>query len=183
MSNIVINQVSVETRVVEVPDYTPHCDVITELNELNKVAVQEKARAIEVLGGSMLEQIGCYIYELLKPLMSIGVGVFAAVYSGGYSWPELELRLDDSGNGTLKVCDTTVVVRFNKDGYHIYEAGLRCNMYNGTSYALVVAKYWGKLRAELLRKTEGVLISHENHIKNDIRKAEEERSLIENFKL
>lgn len=177
MSNIVINQVSVETRVVEVPDYTPQRNLICELNELNRAAVLEKTRAIEVLKGSMVEQIGCYLYELVKPLFPAHIYVYTEVE---YVSNHVALRFKlDGDKAELLVGDHPILlISIDNEGYHIYEGAIRYER-----DVVLVAKYWSKLRERLLRNIEQRVSEQLKVIENSIMQEEEERSLIENFKL
>ena len=160
-------------------------DVVAATMEINRIAsetIKESNRYIDLQGKDILEQIGEYIYETIKPIINAKLhekSVFrdhAAIY-----YHDVHLRWYDNEHGICLAIGgsyncKTVAIRFAQNGYEVIN-GI------GQTPKLKLIEDWVGLKESMGRMIPYALQEYNKYMQRKVEKQEEKYSIIENFKL
>lgn len=165
-----------------IKDYT---DVVAATMEIDRIAnqtIKESNKYINLQGKSILEQIGEYIYETIKPIMEAKLHdncVFrdhAAVYYNG-----INLKWWSSEWGVCLTVDhrygnPVTVMYFTLSGYKILDDV-------GQASTLKLIEKWSGLKESMNRMIPYGLKEYNKYMQREVEKQKEKANIIENFKL
>lgn len=165
-----------------IKDYT---DVVAASIEIDRIAnetIEESNKYINLQGKDILEQIGEYIYETIKPIIDTKLYekcVFrdhAAIYYNGF-----QLRWYDREHGICLTVDgtydyKTVVMQFSHNG---------CEVIHGVGQTpkLKLIEKWPGLKESMNRMIPYALNECNKHKQKELEKQKEKASIVENFRL
>lgn len=165
-----------------IKDYTDIIAASVEIDRIANETIKESNKYISLQGKSILEQIGEYIYETIKPIINANMhekSVFrdhATVYCNS-----VQLKWWSREYGICLVVDRTysdpiTVMSFTHNGYKILE-----NV--GQTTTLKLIEKWPSLKESMSRMIPYGLNEYNKYMQREVEKQKEKADIIENFKL
>lgn len=172
-----------QERLEGIKDYTDLVKVSMEIGRITSQSVKESEKYIKIKSENILEQIGEYIYETVKPLIDSGI----------YKKPEFWERASIYHNGTrLRFSNSNIneiwltvrtqytgevnVICFSDRGYSIVKD-------LGQTINLSLIENWTGLKESMGRMIPYALEEYNKAMQKKIERQKEKSNLIESFKL
>lgn len=165
-----------------IKDYTDLVEASMEINRIANQAIKESEKYIDIQGKNILEQIGEYIYETIKPIVNANMHESskfrdcAAIYYQGIQLNfydrEYGISLTVSGHYTDKI----PVMYFGNNGYKVLEA-------IGKTTTIKLIENWAGFKESMNRMIPYALNEYNKYKKKEVEKQKELSDIIDNFKL
>ena len=171
-----------QSRVEGIKDFTELVDASMEIKRIANEAVQESNRMIKIQSDNIIEQIGEYIYETIKPLIISGIYKeskfrdHVAIYHRN-----VQLKFDDHDYGIClyvrrEYTGEIKTMYFNANGYKMVQE-------IGQATTLSIIQNWAGFKESMNRMIPYALSEYNNHKQKELEKQKEKADIIENFKL